>query len=320
MTPKRSILAAVVLAAAGLTLIAFSAASLRAADNPSRPAATVKLVFIHHSCGENWLTDGNGDLGISLRDNNYFVSDTNYGWGPDSIGDNTDIGNFWTWFCGPKSAKYLAALYKESNRSGEFYSRLEKDPGGENSIVMFKSCYPNSYLGGNPNDPPVQGKNLLRGQDCGSEYHALGNAKGIYNDLLAYFKTRQDKLFILVTSPPQSKNETDAEHAACARALTDWLVNDWLKDYPHKNVAVYNFYNVLTSNGGSVNKNDAGKEAGNHHRFWNGQVQHQKTVNSNFSAYPSASDDSHPTAAGNKKATEEFVKWLNVMVNRWRES
>jgi hypothetical protein len=320
MTAKRSILAGVVLAAAGLTLIAFSAASVQAADNPSRPAATVKLVFIHHSCGENWLTDGNGDLGIALRDNNYFVSDTNYGWGPDSIGDKTDIGNLWTWFCGPKSAKYLAALHKESNRSGEFYSRLEKDPGGENSIVMFKSCYPNSYLGGNPSDPPVQGKNPLRGQDCGSEYHAVGNAKGIYNDLLAYFKTRQDKLFILVTSPPQSKNETDAEHAACARALTDWLVNDWLKDYPHKNVAVYNFYNVLTSNSGSVNKNDAGKEAGNHHRFWNGQVQHQKTVNSNFSAYPSAPDDSHPTAAGNKKATEEFVKWLNVMVNRWRES
>ena len=319
MTHKRSILAGGVPAAAGLLLIALAAAPLLAADNPGRPAAPVKLIFIHHSCGENWLTDGNGDLGIGLRDNNYFVSDTNYGWGPDNIGDFTDIGNFWTWFCGPKSAKYLAALYKEGARSGEFYSRLEKDPSGENVIVMFKSCYPNSTLGGSPNDPPVAGKNPLRGQDCSSEFHAVGNAKGIYNDLLGYFKTRQDKLFILVTAPPQSKNETDAEHAACARGLSDWLVNEWLKDYPHKNVAVYNFYNVLTSNGGSPNKNDAGKEAGNHHRLWNGQVQHQKTVNSNFSAYPSASDDSHPTAAGNKKATEEFAKWLNVMVNRWRE-
>lgn len=318
MTPKRSILAGI-MAAAGLTLVAFSAASLQAADNPSRPAATVKLVFIHHSCGENWLTDGNGDLEIALRDNNYFVSDTNYGWGPEGIGDKTDIGNFWTWFCGPNSAKYLAALYGESNRSGEFYSRLEKDPGGENTIVMFKSCYPNSYLGGNPNDPSVRGNNPLRGQDCGSEHHTVGNAKGIYDDLRAYFKTRPDQLFVLVTSPPQSKNETDAEHVACARALADWLVNDWLKDYPHKNVAVFDFYNVLTSNGGSVNRNDAGTEAGNHHRFWNGRIQHQKTVNSNFSAYPSASDDSHPTAAGNKKATDEFVKWLNVMVNRWRE-
>jgi hypothetical protein len=37
-------------------------------------------------------------LGIALRDNNYFVSDTNYGWGPadqdegyGTIGDHTDI-------------------------------------------------------------------------------------------------------------------------------------------------------------------------------------------------------------------------------------
>ena len=147
----------------------------------------------------------------------------------------------------------------------------------------------------------------------------MANAKGVYNDLLGYFKTRQDKLFILVTAPPQSKGETDAEHAACARALNDWLTAEWLKDYPYKNVAVFDFYNVLTSNGGSVNKNDADRETGNHHRFWNGEVRRQKSVNSNFSAYASAHDDSHPTAAGNKKATGEFVKWLNVVVNRWRE-
>ena len=29
------------------------------------------LILIHHSCGENWLADGNGGLGLALRDNNY---------------------------------------------------------------------------------------------------------------------------------------------------------------------------------------------------------------------------------------------------------
>ncbi len=318
MTPKKIPLWGIAPAATGLMFLMLSALLLRAADNPNPPAAPVKLIFIHHSCGENWLTDGHGDLGTALRDNNYFVSDTNYGWGPDGIGDKTDIGNFWSWFCGPKSGKYLSALYKESGRSGEFYSRLEKDPGGENTIVMFKSCYPNSYLGGSPSDPPLAGKNPLRGEDCGSEFHTVGHAKGIYNDLLGYFKTRPDKLFILITAPPQSKNETDAEHAANARALGEWLVNDWLKNYSQKNVAIFDFYHVLTSNGGGVNKNDAGRETGNHHRFWKGSVQHQKTIGSDFSAYPSARDDSHPTAAGNKKATEEFLKWLNVIYNRWK--
>ena len=68
--------------------------------DPNPPASPVKLIFIHHSSGENWLADDNGVLGRSLRENNYYVSDTNYGWGPDGIGDNTDIGHWWDWFRG----------------------------------------------------------------------------------------------------------------------------------------------------------------------------------------------------------------------------
>ena len=37
-------------------------------------------------------------MGRALGENNYFVSDTNYGWGPNSIGDRTDIGHWFTWF------------------------------------------------------------------------------------------------------------------------------------------------------------------------------------------------------------------------------
>ncbi|NBD35317.1 MAG: hypothetical protein GVY30_04885, partial [Chloroflexi bacterium] len=43
------------------------------ADDPSPPDEPVKLIFIHHSCGENWLNDSDGGLGIALRDANYFV-------------------------------------------------------------------------------------------------------------------------------------------------------------------------------------------------------------------------------------------------------
>ena len=41
--------------------------------------------------------------------NNYFVSDTNYGWGPNSIGDRTDITDWPEWFVGPRSREYLAS-------------------------------------------------------------------------------------------------------------------------------------------------------------------------------------------------------------------
>jgi hypothetical protein len=287
-----------------------------AADNPNPPDGTVKLIFIHHSCGENWLADENGGLGIALRNNHYFISDTNYGWGPDSIGDNTDIGHWWTWFRGPQSATYLSALYAESGQHAA-YSRLPDDPGGENQIIMSKSCYPNSELQGSPSAPvPPIGSNPLRGQESGSEHHTISNAKGIYNDLLPYFASRQDKLFVVITAPPV---QSDA-WANNARALNTWLVEEWLTGYPHNNVAVFDFYNVLTSNGGNWHTNDLDWATGNHHRWHVDQqaIEYIHDQGDNTAAYPDGGSDDHPSPAGNQKATGEFASLLNVFYHRWR--
>jgi hypothetical protein len=249
---------------------------------------------------------------------NYFVSDTNYGWGPDAIGDTTDIGRWWLWFRGPDSPRILDALFAESGQNAR-YSRLGEDPGGENAVVMFKSCFPNSALQGDPDDPvPLIGGNPLRGQDASSEHHAVANAKGIYFDLLETFRARPDKLFVVVTAPPLS----DPAWSSNARAFNPWLVNDWLRDYPYPNVAVFDLYNVLTANGGSPAQNDLGQEGGNHHRWWNGGVQHQadgdNDANGNVSEYPSDAWDDHPSHAGNLKATGEFPAMLNAFYNRWK--
>ena len=281
---------------------------------PTPPSQPVRLIFIHHSTGENWLADDNGQLGISLRDNNYFVSDTNYGWGPNGIGDHTDIGDWWTWFRGPDSATYLSALYAESGQHATYSRMAIAPPAGENKVILFKSCFPNSALRGNPGDPvPAIGENPLRGEDSSSEYHTVANAKGIYIDLLEYFRTRQDKLFVVITAPPLS----DDTYAANARAFNQWLVNEWLKYYPYGNVAVFDFYNVLTSNGGDPDTNDLGLETGNHHRWWNNAAQHKTNgdndASPNVLEYPSGDD--HPSVAGNLKATGEFQPLLNHFVD-----
>ncbi len=295
------------------------APGVQGADNPAPPASPVKLIFIHHSCGENWLTDENGALGLALMENNYFVSDTNYDWGPDNVGYTTDIGHWWRWFRSPDSPTFLEALFAESGQNS-WYTRMEDDPGGGNRIVMFKSCFPNSALQGDPDDPvPAIEDNPLKGMDAWSEYHTVANAKGIYIDLLEYFKTRQDKLFISVTAPPLY----DAAYSSNARAFNQWLVNDWLVGYPYANVAVYDFYNVMTTNGGTSDTNDLGRETGNHHRWWNGGLQHKtdgdNDGNPNVSEYPTDPwGDDHPTRAGNLKATGEFPQVLNVFYNRWK--
>jgi hypothetical protein len=258
------------------------------AEDSSPPDRTVKLIFIHHSTGENWLADRDGQLARKLGENNYSVSDTNYGWGPDGIGDRTDILNWPEWFTGSRSGRYLEKLYAENGKNSP-YARSKPDPGGENEIVMFKSCFPNSNLEGKPIDPPARGEGLT-----------VGNAKAIYQELLTYFGTRPDKLFVVITAPPLQ----DPTHAKNARAFNTWLVQDWLSSYRGRNVAVFDFYNVLT-----------GPE--NHHRFRNGAIEHVTDRGGNTLHYPSNGDD-HPATAGNRKATEEFVPLLNAYYHRWK--
>jgi hypothetical protein len=178
---------------------------------------------------------------------------------------------------------------------------------------MFKSCFPNSDLAGDPSYPiHAIESNPLRGQDSGSEYHTISNAKGIYNDLLAYFSTRQDKLFIVITAPPLS----DSGWANNARAFNEWLVNDCLRYYTPRNVAVFDFYNVLTTNSGDPNTNDLNWGTGNHHRWWNNTIQHitygDNDSYPNLLEYPSGDD--HPSMAGNLKATP----LLNICYHCWK--
>jgi hypothetical protein len=266
-------------------------APAHAADNAAPPAQPVKLVFAHHSVGQNWLDDDQGGLGAALAANNYFVSDTNYGWGPDSIGDRTDIPNWPEWFVGPQSSGYTSALYGLSDQNST-YTRTFADPGGSNQIVMFKSCFPNSSLAGNPNDPATPGYELT-----------VGNAKWVYNQLLPYFAAHPEKLFVVVTAPPNSENA----YAANARAFNTWLLDIWRSEnhYTLPNVAVFDFYNVLTG-------------PDNHHQLVDGVETHPVAPGMNGAYYRTYVGDDHPNVAGSQKATAEFVPMLNAFYHRWQ--
>lgn len=261
------------------------------AVNANPPPSPVRLIFIHHSTGENWLNDENGGLARALQANNYFPSDTNYGWGPDAIGDRTDIPNWTEWFASENTGRYMQAVFQESEVHSPFERTLQ-NPGGENQVILIKSCFPNSALEGNPNDPPTPGSDLT-----------VGNAKYVYNEILKYFKTRPDKLFVVITAPPLINSPVSAN----ARAFNQWLVNNWLQEnaYTQPNVAVFDFYNILTG-------------PNNHHRFVNGAIEHVINDKRNTEFYPS--EDDHPNQQGNQKATTEFLAMLNIFYNRWKAS
>jgi len=297
----------------GLGLLFTLSATAPGQVNTNPPATPVRLVFVHHSCGDNWLTTGNGNLGNTLDANNYYVRDTYYGWNATqnaSIGDLTDLGHWYTWFCDttiqgngiPRRDNIMASLYTTNNKHAS-YTTSVGDPGGENTIIMFKSCYPNSDVKSDNAHPPQD----LYGQAYDSDAHTLSNCKEIYRQLLAYFKMRHDKMFVVITAPPRMQSETTPTYAANARTLNNWITRDWLSEggWENRNVYVFDFYNVLT-------------DPNNHHRVNGGAVEHIASYGDNYSAY--ATGDSHPSATGNQKATGEFVPLLNYFYNTWRAS
>jgi hypothetical protein len=143
---------------------------------------------------------------------------------------------------------------------------LEPVPG-QNTIVMFKSCFPNS--------------------DVGSD---ISDEKAVYNSLLSYFAQHPDKMFVLVTPPPMQ----DISDPQKTRELCDWLVDresGWLGGLSS------DLYNVLTDP-------DA------HHRLTGSSEVHESVPGHDTLYYDSDGDD-HPSAAGNVKATTEFIPLLD---------
>jgi hypothetical protein len=88
---------------------------------------------------------------------------------------------------------------------------------------------------------------------------------------------------------PTAREAVDRQ-GELSRAFANWVKAEdgWLARYPKKNVAVFDYYDVLTDHGAS-----------------------------NLSRYPTAADDdSHPSAVGNQKAAIAFVPFLNRAVRR----
>jgi hypothetical protein len=75
-----------------------------------------------------------------------------------------------------------------------------------------------------------------------------------------------------------------------ARQFNGWLAGSegWLKDSGLANVAVFDYYDILTDHG-----------------------------KSDLSLYPTGKGyDSHPSREGNQKAAEDFIPFLNRAVRR----
>ncbi len=284
--------------------------SAPAAAGPSGPAAssatvpgvpaqvaaasstTDDLVFIHHSCGQNWLDAGLNDalLGksyIDERNDIYYGTTMSPDVGrPDSLGptpgDSTDMQHWILWF-----NDYFEGI------------RAHGSATGFNRIVMFKSCYPNSNVsstGAEPGDP-FSGTRTLANYKA--VYRHPGGPGGTYTHggytyepLEDIFAAHPDILFIPVTAPPRHYAPSDATNdpeAHRARLFNNWLKNVWLEDYraAHpglNNVAVFDWFDVLA--------------------YADDHATHPNRLREE---YGGASGNSHPNTTANQDSTAIFA-------------
>ncbi len=272
------------------------------AFSPARPGRPLDLVFIHHSVGGHWLaTPGpeagahcifpthpnGGGLRSALEEQGYEVHEASYG---SRVGQDTDILH-WPAKFRDEMEQILTCRHQDT----------ALPDGRRNRIVVFKSCYPNNAFVG-PGTPP--------GRADGPE-RTVANAQAAYTALLATFARCPDVLFVCVTAPPLApklppeplwkslarrllgkpdRGEQLLASGRLARTFNNWLKakDGWLRDYPRRNVVVFDYYDVLTDFGVS-----------------------------DLSRYPTGDGlDSHPSSEGQQSATALFVPFINRAVRR----
>jgi hypothetical protein len=268
--------------------------SMMAADGKAR--TMTNLLFLHHSCGGQLLADpgpeveaapgsaaaciytshaNGGGLRTALTQAGFQVHEASYG---SVVGEDTDICH-WN-----RKFRDRMDVILRTDRQDELL------PDGQtNDVVVFKSCYPNnefSAAGVEPGDPDA----------C---ERTVANAKAAYRALLPYFARHPDVLFVAMTAPPLAEPRPiglkarlksllrSKPRADLAREFNAWLVDGWLAGEHPSNVVVFDYFGFLTDQGAS-----------------------------GWSAYPTKDGrDSHPSSAGNRRAAEAFVAFLD---QAWR--
>jgi hypothetical protein len=261
-----------------------------------------RLLFIHHSCGAQLLADpgvevvrasgildshpNGGGLRTRLRERGYAVHEASYG---SEIGNDTDLFDWKSKF----AAKMAKVLTVDEN------DRYLVDAGATHDIVMFKSCFPNNRFTGEGRAP---------GDPAGPEL-TVWNAKAALSSLLEDLAKQPQTLFVYLTAPPEASPRSGPrlkaiakrllgkgrsyavarEQARLARAFNTWVVSPggWLAGGALPNVAAFDYFDVLTDRGAS-----------------------------DLSRYPSGDgSDSHPSSAGNTKASEALVRFLDRLTS-----
>ncbi len=213
-----------------------------------------RLVFLHHSCGQNWLADGLKD---SLLAAGVSVQSVTYGC---PLGEDTDM-NHWV----PKFTNNMNEIIRFDNLTADNLS-----PDAEADIIMFKSCYPNS-------DITSDGANIGNPVEA---VKTLSNYRATFDSLQTLFAQHPEKKFLYITAPPLVPSATNPENAARAREFNNWVKTEFVNQYRQQtgldNFYVFDFFDFLADSD-NVLKQDFRRSENDSHPNRKGNLSATKT-------------------------------------------
>ncbi|MBN1180345.1 MAG: hypothetical protein JXD18_14125 [Anaerolineae bacterium] len=178
----------------------------------------VRIIFLHHSCGQNLIEQGGVREGLSAL--GYEFYDHGYNEEGLRLADGSTTGTHFDVPDDNTNPDGLAVIFGQPLHDppdNTFSYLMQYD------VIIFKSCYPTSNIGSDDQ---------------------LAEDQAYYLSMRDRMDQYPDKLFIVVTQPPQVPGSSDAEEAERARALADWLASsEFLAGHP--NVVTFDFFGLL---------------------------------------------------------------------------
>ena len=191
-----------------------------AAPAAGKPTTVRRIIFLHHSTGQGLIDQGNlrqrvSALGYEFYDHGYNDDGLTLANGQranmnfDIPDDNTDPDGFNNLFAQPVHA----------SPDNAFTHLMQYD------VLAFKSCFPTSNI---------------------ESDQQLDEYKTYYRNIRTVMDKYPNKIFIVVTPPPNVPAETNTQNAARARAWANWLKSpEYLNGHASRNVFTFDFFNLL---------------------------------------------------------------------------
>ena len=190
-----------------------------AADSEMKPEADFRrVIFLHHSVGADLIERGDVRQGLTAL--GYEFSDHGYNEDGLVLADGTRAGSDFDVPDDNTDPDGLAAIFAQplDDPPDNTFSHLM-----QYDVIAFKSCFPTSHI-----ESDAQ----------------LAEYKSYYRTIRDRADQYPDKLFIVITPPPEIPFDTDSEAAARARAFADWLTSgEYLSGHP--NVFAFDLFDLL---------------------------------------------------------------------------